>query len=506
MKTRIFTLLMALFAFAWCAKADEITSMKLTISHNGGEFFTETFPSEGWTDLDLTDESSSSILIKRIEVQTSGKVSNVIFKATMYKTENGLRPDDGWRTFDLMQEGNTWVLDFGENAPDLIDSEMGSTPRTFRFFVQAKDGLGEDIYYNNGDEDYKVLFVRGGGSQPSAGIKSMTLTIRHNDGPAFTQSFPAENCQELVFEGQTKSLIIEKVEVEADASVSGLEFFGTMYSTYSGGSSGDEWRSFSLDKQGDGYWVLDMGSGVELVESKWLSENKTKTFRFYVKGQSASGKNIYYSNGGHDYKLTFSTGKNDVQKEGITSFSLTINCDGEVFTESFPETGWQNVVIGGKTASIKILKAEVEASESVSYVGLCSTMYDAEDLWQHDDTAWAWVAFENRGGGRWVLGFGDGKELIETGWLTENKTKTFEFFVDGGDSFGNKYQFCNGVSGEGYNNDYKVTFTAGTSGDDAIGLILATNRNEAAYNLAGQRVAEGYKGLVISGGKKFIKK
>ena len=152
MKTRILTLLMTLFAFAWSAKADEITSMKLTISHNFGEFFEVSFPAQGWPDLNLTDESTTSIRIKRVEVQTSGTVSNVVFKATMYKTEKGLQPDDDWRTFDLPRQGNTWVLDFGDEAPDLIESEMSPAPRTFQFFVQAQDGSGKAIYYNNGGQ------------------------------------------------------------------------------------------------------------------------------------------------------------------------------------------------------------------------------------------------------------------------------------------------------------------------------------------------------------------
>lgn len=656
MKTRIVTLLMALFAFAWSAKADEITSMKLTISFNYGEFFEETFPPQGWTDLDITDEPATSIRIKKVEVQTSGTVSDVVFEATMYKTEIGLRPDDGWRTFNLSQQGNAWVIDFGENAPDLIDSEMGFSPRTFQFHVTAKDGSGNDIFYNNGGLDYKVLFVKGNASQQ---IKSLKLTVRHNKGEAFTQEFPAENFPEFdLTDKQTTSLIIEKVEVEADASVSDVNFYGTIFSANSSPSP-NEWQSFPLQSQGGGNWVLDMGAGVELIESKWLTENKTKTFEFFVQAKDGSGNDIYYNNGGEDYKVTFTTGEsggqkiqfvgdnagtivlradnnelsytfdkngnrnpnyqpgqvnslsieqfsvmfshadgvdfNDVslqykvyeeghadevgwnridamsynyldgntvyfynqkancevtnglepgkeyvlemifqvvadgkyfflgkdkedsrfrfsrtggggQTEGIRSFKLTVSCDGEVFTEEFPATGWPAQIIPGQTASIKILKAEVEASEAVTYVGFCYTMYDTEDGWQHDDSAWHWVGCKNIGDGHWVLDFGEGQELIESEWLTESKTKTFEFFADGGDDNKNKFQYANGISDYGYNNNYKVTFTTGPN-DDAISPIPASkNKDGALYNLAGQHVNDNYRGIVISAGKKILKK
>ena len=671
MKARIFTLMMALLAFAWSAKADEITGMTLTISHNYGAFFEVSFPAEGWLDLDLTDESSTSIRIKRIEVQTSGTVSDVTFKATMYKTENGLQPDDGWRIFELPQEGNTWVLDFGDEAPDLIDDEMKPSPRTFRFFVQAKDAGGNDIFYNNGGEDYKVLFVKGGGSQSSDGIKSLKLTVRHNDGPAMTQSFPAEDCQEFVIEGQTTSLIIEKVEVETDESVSDVAFSGTMYSTSQGGPS-DEWRSFPLVKQDNGHWVLDMGDGVELVESKWLTENKTKTFQFFVQAKDGNGSDIYYNNGGEDYKVTFSTGEGgdenwkikfmdegtaqlvlrigdemfdysfggdghrypsdqpgqlsslaieqfgvlflcnegvstkDVslqykvyeegheyegswnrvnaqyyfnqgsnimycyadnlgiqvseglkegvnyvlevnyqvvvdgeyiflgkesegskfrfsvtgggeQTEGIRSFSLTVSCDGEVFTQSFPKEGWENVVIPGQTSSIKVLRVEVVTSESMTYAGFCSTIYDTADGWQHDNDAWDWAPLDNQGGGHWVLDYGEGRELIESDWLTESKTKTFEFFVGAGDSNGNEYQYANGINGDGYNNDYKVTFTTGEGGGDdqnwkvkfykegtaSLGLVVNGEEQSYVFDGDGSRLPDNQPGdaysLVING-------
>ena len=220
---------MSLLAFVWSAKADEITSMTLTISFNGGDYFEVPFPAQGWPDLDITDEPATSIRIKKVEVQTSGTVSDVVFEATMYKTENGLRPDDGWRTFDLVQNGNTWVLDFGDEAPDLIDDEMKPSPRTFQFHVKGKNGSGTDIYYNNGGQDYKVLFVKGSVSPSSDGIKNMRLTIRYNGGESFTQDFPAEGFPVIdLTDERTTSLIIEKVEVEAEESVSDVSFSGTM--------------------------------------------------------------------------------------------------------------------------------------------------------------------------------------------------------------------------------------------------------------------------------------
>ena len=62
-----------------------------------------------------------------------------------------------------------------------------------------------------------------------------------------------------------------------------------------------------------------------------------------------------------------------------------------------------------------------------------------------------------------------------------------------------------------FNNIYKgtaeiqpVEVTEGTSGVNAVTVEKA--QNNIRYNLAGQRVDESYKGVVIMNGKKFVVK
>ena len=800
MKTKIFTLLMTLFAFAWSAKADEIQGFTITMSRNGGEFENVSFSAEGESDIDFSEDPTTSLIIKKIEAHADGTVSNVVFSATMYKTANGLRPDDGWRSFDLVdRHGGKWVLDLGDGV-DLIDEEMGGSPRTFQFYLKGQDGSGNDIYCNNGGQDYKILFSKSGTSLP---IKNLILTVRLNGGEAFTQEIPAEGFPVVdLTDEQTTSLIIEKIEVQAIESVSDVSFLGTMYSTNSG-SSGDEWREYNMEYKSNGRWMLYFGEGVELVEEDWIGQNKTKTFEFYAQAYDGSCSQFLYNNGGANYKVTFSTGEstdwkikfldgitagltfsldgeeriynfngagdrvpedqlgqvsslvingfalqfnmaegvktndvslqyrvyeegqepeggwnridathldeeegnkmfcyaedvernvtnglepnrvyilevnyqvvvgeeyfflgknkessrfrftltenvvqdeiysviltlkhnggepfevyfdhenavplnlegqttslkimkaevwtsegvqsvnvvgtmyntenggptggdewrsmpltqsdngywlldfdkegyeivedewinNDKSKtfqfyvtavdrqgngiiydnegqdykvsfttgsggggDGIRSMTLTINCDGEVFTESFPSEGWEIHAIEGLVSSIKVMRVEVETSESLTYMGFCSTIYDTADGWQHDDTAWDWIPMDNQGGGHWVLDWGEGRECVASEWLEQNVTKTLEFFADGGDANGNKYKYANGISDYGYDNNYKVTFTPGVD-PDGISLVSASKEDGATYNLAGQRVRKDYKGIVITNGRKVL--
>ncbi|MBQ6192448.1 MAG: hypothetical protein IJK51_09140 [Bacteroidaceae bacterium] len=800
MKTRFFTLLMTLFVFVWSVKADEIQGFTITMSRNGGEFENVSFSAEGESDIDFSEDPTTSLIIKKIEAHADGTVSNVVFSATMYKTANGLRPDDGWRSFDLVdRHGGKWVLDLGDGV-DLIDEEMGGSPRTFQFYLKGQDGSGNDIYCNNGGQDYKILFSKSGTSLP---IKNLILTVRLNGGEAFTQEIPAEGFPVVdLTDEQTTSLIIEKIEVQAIESVSDVSFLGTMYSTNSG-SSGDEWREYNMEYKSNGRWMLYFGEGVELVEEDWIGQNKTKTFEFYVKAKDYFGNDTFYNNGGEDYKVTFTTGEGGGQKiqfvkgrvaeltlrfndalygyafnddgsrdpidqpgqltslaidqfalwfyvadgvnvndvslqyrvyeegqepeggwsridathldkdggnkmfcyaenvdinvtsglepnrvyilevnyqvvvgeeyfflgknkesskfrftltenvvqdeiysviltlkhnggepyevyfehenmptlnlegqttslkimkaevwtsegvqsvnvvgtmyntenggptggdewrsmpltqsdngywlldfdkegyeivedewinndksktfqfyvtavdrqengiiydnegqdykvsfttgsgsggDGILSMTLTVSCDGEVFTESFPSEGWEIHAIEGLVSSIKVMRVEVETSESLTYVGFCSTIYDTADGWQHDDTAWDWIPMDNQGGGHWVLDWGEGRECVASEWLDQNVTKTLEFFADGGDANGNKYKYANGTSDYGYDNNYKVTFTPGVD-PDGISLVSASKENGATYNLAGQRVRKDYKGIVITNGRKVL--
>lgn len=658
MRARILTLLMALFAFAWSAKADGITSLKLTISHNGGPSFTQEFPASGWEELVLGGQTTS-LIISKMEVQTSGSMQAVMLQGTIYNTsQGGPSGSNEWRTMPLENKGSgKWELDMGAGV-DLIEAGWlnGNKTKTFEFYVQAYNGSGNQFLYNNGGANYKVTFSTGEGGdwkikfleestadlflnvggegrsysfngdgsrtpedqlgqisslainqfalwflynegvstndvslqyrvyeegqEPEGGwsrigapqfydqgsntmffytdmmgldvtnglepnkdyvlevnyqvvvdgeyiflgknkegskfrfflaentsqeeIYSVILTLSHNGGEPFEMYFDHENATPLNLEGQTTSLKIMKAEVWTSDGIRSVEVFGTIYDTENGGPSGsNEWRAMPLNPSGSGYWMLDFGKeGYEIIEEDWLSNNKSKTFQFYVRGQDGSGNDILYNNDGEDHKVSFTPGSGG-GGSGIRSMTLTINCDGEVFTQSFPSEGWENIVIPGLTFSIKVLKVEVETSESLTYVGFCSTIYDTADGWQHDDTAWDWIPMENQGCGRWVLDWGEGRECVASEWLDQNVIKTLEFFADGGDANGNKYKYANGISDYGYDNNYKVTFTTGID-PDGISLVSASKEDGATYNLAGQRVRKDYKGIVITNGRKVL--
>ena len=209
---------------------------------------------------------------------------------------------------------------------------------------------------------------------------------------------------------------------------------------------------------------------------------------------------IYWKNGTLTNQLYLTSFEEKASGQDIKSFKLTINHDGEVFTESFPASDWENINIEGKTSSLKILKAVVETNKPMNYVGFIGTMYNAEDGWQHDENAWRTVDFKKQDDGTWVIDMGEGLELIESEWLDKNKTKTFEFFVYAEDEANNKIHYNNGGQ------NYKVTFS--TDDPTAINGVNSkpSTLNSQLYNMSGQSATRTYRGVVIQNARKVLRK
>ena len=210
---------------------------------------------------------------------------------------------------------------------------------------------------------------------------------------------------------------------------------------------------------------------------------------------------IEYKDGVLSDRLNLINFKESVNEPSIKNFKLTINHDEEVFTETFPASGWQNIVIDGETTYLNIKKIEVEVGIPMKYVGFIGTLYNAEDGWQHDDTAWYTVNLEKQNDGLWTLEPEGGIDLTppEADGAGGSKPLTYEFFIYAEDENGTPMH---------YNNDgknYKVTFTPADD-PNAINNVKADSSKSATYNLSGQPVTRTYRGVVIQNARKVLRK
>ena len=360
------------------------------------------------------------------------------------------------------------------------------------------EGMG-DVYWKNQTLTNQLYLTKFEKRQSTeTGIKSLKLTISH-DGEVFTESFPASGWQNKVIEGKTSSLKILKAEVETSKPMKYVGFIATMYNAEDGWQHDENaWRTVDLKDQGDGTWVIDMGDGVELVESEWLNKNKTKTFEFFVYAEDEAGTPIHYNNGGQDknYRVTFNTG--EAEEEAIKDVQLTFSMNDQELTQNLPATDWQNMVVDENVKSLKIKRVAVETGKTMKSVGLVAGMFmEGEPVVLSDDAA---IDFVNVGNGVWMIDLGEGVELIQPiDGPSSGLTLNFVFYICAKDEAGNTIYYNNG--GE----NYKVTFTP-REDPDAIGNVNANDKaNTKLYNLSGQPVTRTYRGVVIQNARKVLR-
>jgi hypothetical protein len=147
--------------------AQQITSLKITLSHNGGESTVHEIPATGAAPEDLRNVVTTSLIISKVEVQTSGNVTEVEFAGNMYSVGDTPNPNE-MRYLPMENKGNgKWEL---EANAELIEKDWltKQKAKTFEFFVVANAST-TPIYYNNGGSNYKVSFAtyEGAGGDPN---------------------------------------------------------------------------------------------------------------------------------------------------------------------------------------------------------------------------------------------------------------------------------------------------------------------------------------------------
>ena len=223
MKTRILTLLIALLAMATGARAaDEIKSLTLYIAHNNKPAFKVEVPASGFDEVNLSEEQTTSLIISKVEVETSGSVSDIAFWGSMYSVKDGGASADEWRGLSLANQGDgKWALEF-DGGVELIEEDWigANKTKTFEFYVKGKNSSGNNIFYNNVGANYKVTFTTGEGSDTNWKVKfykaeTATLDLRVDGTPqSYTYNGDAARTPGPDQQpGEVKSLIIDGFSV-----------------------------------------------------------------------------------------------------------------------------------------------------------------------------------------------------------------------------------------------------------------------------------------------------
>jgi len=306
------------------SSTDVITNMKLTISYNG-EQFTQSFDASGFQMLDLTAEFTNSMIIKKVEVQTQGTVSDVVFVATMNPADETPNSDN-WENMPLQwnKDGEGWVLDFGDGI-ELTKEIEDSQPRIFQFYVQAKNSAGSDIFYNNGGETYKVKFTYQGGGNENWKVKfykdgTAGLGLLVN-GEQWSTSYTGDAIRERYYgwnPGEVSSLAIDNFSLSFirndDVSIDNVKL---KYRVYEDDATGGDWTSITADltsyddiynnnKDVTEHYMCFSASNLSTNVTSGLESGKGYVLELYYKVTTTDGSTIDFGKDKDGMKFYFS--------------------------------------------------------------------------------------------------------------------------------------------------------------------------------------------------------
>ena len=369
------------------SSTDVITNMKLTIKHNGGDAFTQSFDASGFQMLDLTAEFTNSMIIKKVEVQTQGTVSDVVFVATMNPADETPNSDN-WVNMPLQwnKDGEGWVLDFGDGI-ELTKEIEDSQPRIFQFYVQAKNSAGSDIFYNNGGETYKVKFTYQGGGNENWKVKfykdgTAGLGLLVN-GEQWSTSYTGDVIRERYYgwnPGEVSSLAIDNFSLSFirndDVSIDNVKL---KYRVYEDDATGGDWTSITADltsyddiynknKDVTEHYMCFSASNLSTNVTSGLESGKGYVLELYYEVTTTDGSTIDFGKDKDGMKFYFSIAESsevilgDVNGDG----SITM-ADANMVVNYFLATDPSSI------ANFNVAAADVNGDKAI-------TMADANQI------------------------------------------------------------------------------------------------------------------------------
>ena len=436
---------------------------------------------------------------------------------------------DGWGIGEITNIDN-WN---GDDAPadNYRFSLTGKTGTEFTIFTTV--GELKKVAKNNGDDYIVSRYNRTGVSfsvYNGCSLVKATVLVPQSDSPSFSavtisstlsgtnENIPVvANGEELfadLSDEATNDFVINSITITPVGSFQSVQ--GQFRLTSEDGStqilpqSGFKTVSFTYDSTDD-VWKAE-NLKLEVAGSD-LDANTNYILEFYFEGSTDGTTYDYtYKNGENNFKVKFQNGIPPVQFKAENTATMTLNVDGTATTINFNKdgsvynngnddlgevsvlsiTGFTTTVISSVAASSNlecwITKADGSASTQVQ-----SGMY-TEDVNTNGDEQSLTATVTNTN----IISITDD----EIG-LTDGETYILHGYFQVKDNNGKHYFAPNKDNGESFaiQFTYKETPTGinGISTDEA-------DENEETYNIAGQKVGKGYKGIVIKNGKKQIVK
>ncbi len=254
---------------------------------------------------------------------------------------------------------------------------------------------------------FVALFAMVQSAVAADAITSLKVTTKINGSAAEVQELPPMGFPGV--EIDVTSLIMQKIEVGVSGNVEEMALHAAVYKD---SPKADSWDEIPMSNMGNGTWVLDMGEGIEIVEEGM--EGETRTFEFYVAAKDGSGSDIFFNNGGQNYKIKFTVGVdwtvkyygNFTASIGMTfnetdrSYSYSAHGIREQYYGEQPgEVGYFNITdfstrfIYNKEAGVTITGVNLlynvhqEGTEG-AWKSIAATLDKSEDIYKDKEQVW----------------------------------------------------------------------------------------------------------------------
>lgn len=439
-----------------------------------------------------------------------------------YRRYEGTTPAGEWKSLEAEPNGpesSYWsYASYDGNEPlDLCEgTEIGKT-YTFEYYLSGITTTGKPFYLNNNGENFTIKFSPAPATEQFNYVKVGATVGLNTEVEEVEMNLPPYNMyiDDLSDGGRKANNVFTIDKITADMSVSATAF-DLYYRVFQLGNNTAEWKKVSGTSANGSTWTCT--SAVDVMAG--LTKGKNYVLEFYFKA-TVNGSDVLFNNGDENYKLQFlfddqdpdlgGTGFNvDGQKR--VSFVMTSDPDnpymymydlatckseyengavqlGEVPMLAFSafRAMWQRESTDVEIADMSIQYKIYEPGQDGQWNGITATdSYYFED--QLSASSQCHDAFT-------FPGLESGKTYILEAMAQLRTTD-------------DKYYFLNDTDESTNSNivGFKFQFSI-TSDPTGIATVDAKGfDNATVYNLAGQRVGNDYKGIVIINGKKVLKK
>lgn len=457
---------------------------------------------------DLSDEATNEFVINSITITPVGSFQGVQgqFRLTSEDGSTQIEPQSGFYAVPFTYNNTDDVWKAEDLDLEVAGSDLdANTNYILEFYFEGStDGNTYDYTYKNGENNFKVKFQNGTPAVQFKAENTATMTL-NVDGTATTINFNKDgsvynngndDLGEVSVLGITgfTTTVISSVAASsnlacwittADGSASTQKQEG-MY-TDNVTTSGDEQSFTATDINTDIISITDDGIG--------LTDGETYILHGYFQVKDNDGNHYFAPNkdNGESFAIQFTYKAPPAPAFTGASINLTTGDTAEdiTLTDNMTEAvSYENV------EKFIINSASATTVGSVSNATLYYFIY-TDNTWDGQERS---LALTNDGSGNWTTTIN--QDFVQAFNWTSGHTYAIQFYFSGGIVDSERVIYWDNSE-----NLYEVTITVKDSSTGINGISTdEADENEEIYNIAGQKVGNGYKGIVIKNGKKIVVK